>query len=299
MPAEAFGWPDSTVFGPDGFPWEPVIWTGGVPQEPLAFSPCAEIECPDAQRLFPFELPVSEGADPSTLPPSLGQLRMFGQLWHPAEDAPEAREVPDAVADDKPYGTNERLEWFDQADCIDVASNEIAVTGRVWELARIVVHRYNLVTIERIGYRASVTALDDQGDPLATFILDGEDPCAVPLTHPDPAVVNPLGFRFLLQINRLPSSSNGILPPLLVGAAPNLLPSDSPVLSYPDIRFGWREGWPNMNQFTDGGRSLVRFFVTLAGDPNRWELRQMGRLSGYQQQPGRTRAAQHNANARL
>jgi len=299
MSPEAFGSPDSTVFGPDGWPFDPAIWTGGIPQQPLAFTPCAEIETPDAQRLFPFELPLTEGAGPSVFPPSLGTLRTFGQLWHPAEAAPVARDVPDVNEDDKPYATNEALQWFDEARCIGVDQDEITTDGRAWELARVLVHRFNLVNVERIGFRASVTALDEDQEPQATFILDGEDPCAVPIVHPDPAVPNPLGFRFLLAVQRIPSSGNGVLPPLLVGAPTNQLPSDSPMLSYPDLRFGWREGWPNLNQFTDGGRCLVRFILTLQGDPDRWTVRMMGRLSGFTQQPGRTDAALGNANRRL
>lgn len=294
------GWPGgSSMWGPDGWPWDPAIYGGGVPQMPLAFDFPAEIETPDAQRMFAFELPRSQGANAAMMPPSLGTLRMFGQLWQPPEAAREALQVPDAVATDHPSATNERLDWFDVAECIDVASNQIALGGTAWELGRWVVQRYNLLTLERIGFRASVTALDEDGEPLATTILDGEDPCAVPIVHPDPAVANPLAFRFLVQVVRVPLSGDGILPPLLRASAPNLIPSSSPVIQYPDLRFGWREGWPHLNQFVGGGRSLLRYILTIDGDPDRWSLRMMGRISGYTQQPGRTDAAHQNAVHRL
>lgn len=299
MTPEAIGWPGTEQYGPDGWPFEPAIYAGGVPQLPLAFDFPAEIETPDAQRLFPFELPHTEGAGPSTLPPSLGLLRSFGQLWWPAEAARVARDVPDAVATEHPYASNEKLEWFDVAECIEVTSDRIAPGGRVWELARRVVHRYNLVTVERIGFRATVTALDEEGDPLATYVLDGYEPCAVPVVHPDPAVTDPLAFRFVVLLNRQPSSGDGVYPPLLAGALPNQVPSDSPIVTWNDLRFGWTEGWPHLNQFTDGGRAILRYFVTLAGETDRWDVRMLGRLSGYTQQPGRLEAAHRNAVYRL
>lgn len=295
---ETFGWPGSDTYGPDGWPHDPQIGTGGIPQMPLAFDFPLEIETPDAQRLWPVEYPESEGAGPAGLPPSLGQLRMYGQLWWPATAARAARDVPDAVANEHPFAAEEAVYWFDVCRCVAVEADELAVAGRVWELARVTIPRYALAVVERVGYRGTVTALDEDGEPLATFVLDGTDPCAVPVTHPDPAVANPLGFRLLLQVSRLPSDGDGIELPVLAAALPNQIPAESPVLDVPDLRYGWAETWPAFHQYITGGRGLLRLLVTLSGDPDRWDVRMMGRLTGYTQQPGRLDAALANATHR-
>lgn len=294
------GWPNSVIYGPDGWPFEPSIWCGGIPQMPLAFDFLAEIETPEAQRLFVFEGPeVSEGAYSVPLPEhSLGFLREYGQLWWPAESIPHVIDVADATSQDNPYATQETIQWVDDGRCIDVDADQIALDGRVWDLARIQVPRYNLVSMEAIGFRAIATALNELQQPIASFVLDGDNPCSIPITHPDGAVANPLGFSFSVLLERIPSDSDGSISPFLVGAIPNLVPSASPIAIWNDLRYGWQHSWPTINQYLEGGRSIVRYLVTITGDPNRWTVRMFGRLSGYTQAPGRRDGAVRNAICR-
>lgn len=286
----AGAWPDDPVVGPGG-------------HVPLAFDFPLEIETPDYQRVGLGESP---GWSPYT-------QRMYWSPfpWGPGK-APAGFKVrpitPEQFAAEFrarfPDQSPERVEYRDAQRCVDVDGSLLSPTVfRAWELARIPFLQFAIGIIERIATQLEVTALDvTTGDPIFTYSgLNGEDPCLDQLVHPDPAVANPLRFGWQLVATGAATLGAGdgqpTYPPLVVAGAD--IVRGAIVETWADMRNGYATfGVIGEKQYLANSHQLMRLFARFSGDPNVWQIRVGGRLSGFSQAAGPTGAALQSANQR-
>lgn len=281
---------DDTTFRQeiDGFGSEPYLWSGGWIDGPIGFCPPCEIETPEAQRLFPIESPE---VSPQT-------LRLYGQrYWPPEEYAPEAGAYVAEQGIELPWSDPTRIQFADAQACRIYLPAQITPAGASQELARLVIGRHQLGIIEGIGLQFTIDALEaNAGEPpIASFVLDGSDPCPFPLQHPDPAA-GVLTADFRLALERL--APTGRMPAFAGVLPPSALPGDLLVPTWDDMRYAWPIHWAQLSQIVCGGSSIVRIWGTFTGAENRWRVHATGRLRGYTQTTDHRGAAQRSATNR-
>ncbi len=204
-----------------------------------------------------------------------------------------------------PTSTVERLLWKDTgAACITIEPDAIGTAPTTYELARMQFNQFGTGVVEEIATFFRIEALDADEAPIfefTTFPADAE-PCALPLVHPDPAVLNPLRLRYRLIAQDIPDSMDGNANiPRLLGSNPNFVPLGLSILTpWGDNRYGWGGKYTDRHQFVIGDRCLIRLFVDVSADPNRWKINKMtGRLAGYWHRGGLQGAALRSASERV
>lgn len=259
---------------PARWPEDPLVTAGEV-VTPLAFDPCAEIATPEAQRLYPEELPWD----------CPGTLRMYGDLfWPPDEYAEEQEAWAEELSKQAPWNAPDAMHRFDRFSCQTIEPAELVPGGFGVELARVRWAAYSSGLLQRIGLYVQADALDDGGEPIATFYLDGSNPCGLPLTHPDPQG-GALGMQFRV-VHQGRASLGQTDPPWFRGAEVLLPCQKMPLTPWEDMRYGWVGEWPHHHNIVLGESSLTRLFASARGTSGRWQVRVGGRLAGFWQLAG-------------
>lgn len=272
----------------DGWPHFPTI-QGGWLSQPLDFDFPTSIETPDYQRLGI----VTYG--------SRYFWRRFGVPFPSEVREPDLED--DASKFVNPEADPERIQYFDQMRCLELNPDDLATTGTAYELVRVHVRRFGAGVVERLAtIFGSVTALDEQGDPLFDFgPLLGLRPCVFPIAHPDPAG-GVLAVQFRLLVTGVPSFSerpNAGFPPYQGPIPTAAVPVDRSLRPpWSDLRHGYVVRWADQLQYVTSENALVRLFGIYFGNPGRWRLRVGGRLAGWYNAAGRLGVARANATRR-
>ena len=268
----------------------PTIQPG--PTGPLAHNPFAALETPYVQYLGVGDEQQFRywGIDVSGYPASQwwfkahsGQLDAFDQFY-------------------SPDSASERVRTFDVQRCVSVPDASIVPTGVSFELVRAPALGGFLSTIERLPtIFDEVSALDENGVKIFTYSqLNGLRPCLDQLVHPDPAVTEPLRWRFHLRVTheasmREPIDSSAYQGPV----APAQMKGSDLLEPWSDFRYGDLVRWGDRQQIIVPARSMARLFVTLFGPSERFAVRVGARLSGYRQLAGRRGSAVNAATLRI
>ncbi len=200
-----------------------------------------------------------------------------------------------------PTSSVERLRWEDTgAPCISIAPAALTVAPLTFEIARTQFNKNGTGVLESIATFFQIEALDANQVPIFQFSTFPPDanPCPLPLVHPDPLVTNPFRMVFRLIAQNIPTKYiDNANVPTLVGANPNFVPLGTTVISpWADMRYGWGTRYSRRQQFVIGNRVLLRLFVDVSADPNRWNVQKMvGRLAGYWHKGGQQGAALRSA----
>ena len=282
----------------------PLVWSGA-PTGPLVHNPPAAIETPDIYRVGVGQLQTFRrwGYPVGYIPPMLA--RHAPVTWPASESwgiGNNSDELNEWDKHQNPANAAERINYIDVQRCVNVDPADIVTTGVAFELVHTQIPSAAVGVIERVPQIfEEVTALDDQGDPLFTFAnLGGFSPCIREVVHPDPAVVTPLTWRFLITQTTVPyrgapqgapSGYEGPIIPALVGGQPILGP-------WSDIRYGDSHRYGDNVDLVANARTLVRYWVILFGPSDRFRVKVGGRLAGYWQQGGRYGAALDGATRR-
>lgn len=203
-----------------------------------------------------------------------GQAYHFPNLWQ----QPVVTEWS-AKPDRAPWRAPERVRWNERQQ---LASISPSATMRSWVLAEFQVPTLHQGTIERLVSYVKIRALDEDGLPIATFVLNGQDPTAGPIVHPIPAR-GELQLRWRLtgcelQQTPPPNNLNGIASQFTVGE--DLVPAWSL------DQYGWDVRWGDRQQLLVAAQTRVRLWLevgqTVAGS-DFWFITATGRIGGYTQ----------------
>jgi len=280
--------------GAGDFPHDPIV--GPPARVPIAFDPPTFLETPDYQRSG-----IREG------PGSPYFWRDYGWPYPILMDAAQRKAAADRRLSSHrhvlPADTPERIRYWDELRCVDLPPQRLVTTGTAFELVRVHLQKFGTGVVERIStIFDDVTALDGEGVPLFSFgPLPGNQPCILPLAHPDPAA-GVLAVQFRLVVSELPDFSLGItagVPPYQGPLPPAAIPSDENLRPpWSELRQGYDVLWSDLLQHVVGVDCLVRLWIIVFAQPNRWALRVGGRLAGYWNSAGRLGVALDAATRR-
>jgi hypothetical protein len=262
----------------DYFPRNPEISPGF--HVPLSQDIMADIETPDYQKSG-----IGEG--PGWAPYS---QRQYGSNIYELAIV-ESLDIDGLRRE--PAETNEKVRYFDRFKCVNVAPEEINLTGVVFELTRVHLPANGASILERLAVVCdSIDAVNVEGDVVFAFgPITGDRPCQT-FVHPDPLVTSPLTFQFnLIREGRASSRKLGTPEPPFVVAGTQVPVGKQVREPWDDFRQGYLTRWADQLQYVDGDQSLMRLFVTITGDPDSWQVRIGGRLSGRWIGTGPTGAA--------
>lgn len=195
-----------------------------------------------------------------------------------------------------PYSSSEIVRRIDVQRCIDVDPDQITPAGVAFELVHWRVQSGAIMVLEQIPtIWDDVTALDDQGVEIFSYSsLNGERLCRDELIHPDPAVLEPLRWRFHLTFSEDPSRHAPSATPDMTYVGP-ILPFEivgHPITpSWTDARYGALNRWAELQQFLVPSSAIVHYWVALTGPVDRFRVRVGARLGGFTQLGGRRGAA--------
>lgn len=197
---------------------------------------------------------------------------------------------------DQPYASSEIVRRIDIQRCIEVDPDQITPAGVAFELVHWRVPVGAVCVLEQIPtIWDDVSAIDDDGEAFFSYAgLNGERLCRSELQHPDPAISEPLRWRFHLTFTDDPSREAPTVIPDMTYLGP-VLPAEiqgHPITPpWSDARYGANNRWAELQQFLAPSSSIVRFWVTLSGPVDRFRVRVGARLGGFVQHGGRRGAA--------
>lgn len=158
------------------------------------------------------------------------------------------------------------------------------------ELVRQAIPGKSVCCLEQIATWLRLSYLDENvvvpyqelydGTIAPPFIAHGT-PYPFPLLHPNGGT---LTVQFTLIRECVPDAGFGVQPAFVgpIVAAPNIIPTDVPILSpWDDQRFNWNSGPSSDLYWVIGDRSLLRLFATITIVGSAWIVEIAGRLSGY------------------
>lgn len=192
-----------------------------------------------------------------------------------------------------PANASEALHPYDAQRCVDVDTGAIVPSGVAFELAHYPIPTTSVGVVERLPtIFEEISALDANGDPIFSFAqINGERPCLRALRHPDPAG-GELSWSWRITATTISSGGGPEVFGEYVGPTlPLAIEGDDLIPVWDDLRYGIASRWGDRHQLLVSARSLVRLWVVLRGNPNRWRVRVGGRLAGYWQSGGRRGAA--------
>lgn len=290
--------------GPVG-PWNiyPMVQPGYV--GPLLGNPLAEIETPEIQMLgVGLEVtyrrwgwPVGYLPDDIVDRPTSQWAKGPAQPW----GASAATNLTgDFEQYDNPQASPERVQWIDRQRCVDVDPAEVSSFGVTYEIVRVDVPLGSVGVIERLPTVFTVDALDEGGVPMFSYgAINGERPCLSELVHPDPAVTEPLTWRW--ELTEVATTSNaddntiGYQGPV----DPMQIQGDPLAERWSDLKWGTNARWADELQIVLAPHSQARLWVTFFGPPNRFRINVGARIGGYRQSGGRRGAAVRAATQRM
>lgn len=233
-----------------------------------------------------------------------GTLSQFEELGFKMPSSQEARDTPgwgfraDSTDLDErnqyrqPYASSETVRRFDLQRCVDVAASLITPDGVAFELVHWRSPSGAVVVLEQIPtIFDEVTALDESGVEYYSFgSLNGERLCRQELVHPDPAVTQPLTWKFHLLFTDDPSRNAPSVTPDLTyrgPVPPAEVAGNSITPPWSDARYGSQNRWAENQQFLAPSSVVVRYWVVLTGPVDRFVVRVGARLGGFYQSGGR------------
>lgn len=238
----------------------------------------------------------------STFPAALG---VWGDARHGRYSAnipllpPDLAKQPvvtedSAKPDGQPWNDPQRLRWLEKTRTVEFAPNTIP---RAWMIAFWEVPDLEIGIIEKIATYAKVQALDFDGAPIVTFVLDGTNPTVGVIDHPDP-----VGGRLTIQW-RLTGAARTSQPSSVPdGIYQGYLPGHDLIAPWSTDVNGWTTRWGADQQLIVDAQTRVRLWIQVEqsnpGVLPFWNVTATGRLGGYAQMRGPDRAALLDARTR-
>lgn len=213
---------------------------------------------------------------------------------------PQSRDMDATDQLSEPFASVERIRPYDVQRCVEIAPETInSDPGVLYELVSVRIPAGAIGIIEDIPtIFDDVTAIDTDGTELFSFgNLNGLRPCLNELIHPDPAVPEPLRWRFHFTYHNDPylgAQDAGYLGPIL----PSQISGRAILPPWDDMRSGINNRWAAEKQCQAPASSIVRIWVHITGPVDRFRVRVGARLGGYYQFAGRKGAALKNALVR-
>jgi len=233
------------------------------------------------QATFPAALGVWGSAQTKQFS---GQILREPDLW----DVPGVSEQS-AKPDYRPWTDPQRIRWAAKTRRVQFEIDDsppLFIRSRAWMLAFWEVPDLQMGVIEKIATYTRVQALDPEGVPLATFVLDGTDPTLATLAHPIPAAgALSLSWR-LTQAER----TNEPPTTALNAVNANQVPGYDMRVPWTSDQLGWAQRWSDSQQMIVDAQTRLRLWLQIDtlndGSAGSWRIQALGLLSGYAQMRG-------------
>jgi hypothetical protein len=186
----------------------------------------------------------------------------------------------------------ERIQWAERQRTV---AFEPTTSALMWLLATESTSPHQVGVIERVATLLEVDALDGDGLPLTTFVLDGQEIFNGVLEHPIP------GFGELSIGWRLRQEDYTYFRVVgAIDAVPyDAVPGNDVVPPWSDDVYGWNARYWDQLQIVYPAGYRVRLWVLAQADfLHAWRIRAKGRMGGYAQARGGRDSAGRSARVR-
>lgn len=187
----------------------------------------------------------------------------------------------------------DRIQWTERQRTVVSFSPSLAREG--WVLSTVSTSPHQVGIIERIATLVEVDALDEDGVPITTFRLDGQEIFDGVVQHPIPALGS-LSLAWALRQEGL-SYYQAIG---AIDAVPfSAIGGEEMVPPWADDLFGWNaRSWDQLQLVYPDGYRVRLWLIAQATVADAWTVRAKGRLGGYAQARSGRDAAGRSARVR-
>lgn len=191
-----------------------------------------------------------------------------------------------------PSSTVDRINWRERQRTVEITP--VANVDQAWMLAQSQVPVHCIGIIERIATLITVQALDEDGLPISTWRLDGQEIFEGTLDHPNPAN----GSISITWWLRQDSINYWSQLPVIDGLPTSRLPGADMIQSWTDDLHGWNARYWDQQQIVCPDASRQTLWVSFLADSDAWKILAKGRIGGYHQQRSGRDSAGHSARVR-
>jgi hypothetical protein len=177
-----------------------------------------------------------------------------------------------------PGSAVDRVRWQERQRTVSISP--AAAVEASWLLAQSQVPAHSVGIIERIATLVIVEAIDEDGVPITSWRLDGQEIFDGSLNHPDPLQ----GTIALAWYLRQDSINYWSRLPVIDALATSRLPGDDLVQSWTDDLHGWNARHWDQQQLVLPDASRQTLWLSVLADSTAWRISAKGRLGGYYQQ---------------
>lgn len=186
----------------------------------------------------------------------------------------------------------ERIQWAERQRTVAFSPT----TDRLgWMIASTSTSPHQVGIIERIATLIEIDALDEDGVPIMTVVLDGQETFDGILLHPDP-FAGTLSIGWALRQEDY--TRYRVVGPI-DGVPHQAIPGEDVIPPWDDDVFGWNARHWDQTQYVYPDGYRVRIWVDCqATVADVWAIRAKGRLGGYAQARGGRDCAGRSARVR-